>query len=50
MRESLIRWTNWEIKSISHSFEKRDAASIDIPLSVEPEEEVVLRYTARYEW
>ena len=50
VRESLIRWTNWEIKNISHSFEKRDAASIDIPLGVDPEEEKLLRYTVRYEW
>ncbi len=50
VRESLFRWTNWEIIDSTHRFEKRDAASVEFKVDIEPEQEQVLRYTARYTW
>ncbi|MDJ0657010.1 MAG: hypothetical protein QNJ40_22810 [Xanthomonadales bacterium] len=48
--ESLIRWSNWQIQNNSHDFEKRDASSISFELTIDPEQEEVLTYTARYDW
>ncbi len=50
VREAMIRWTNWNIKQASHDFERLDAGTIEFVLDIEPEREVVLTYTVRYEW
>ena len=46
--ERLIRWSNWEILSSSHPFEKLNAHTIEFRIDVSPGEEVVLNYTVQY--
>ena len=48
--EKLYRWSNWEILSSSHDYEKIDSATIEFRPLVEPGAEVVVTYTARYSW
>lgn len=50
VRESLFRWTNWSIENASHTHTKRDAANISFSVDIDPDEEAVLTYTARYTW
>jgi len=50
VKENLYRWTNWEIVQRTHDFEKIDSRTIHFPVTIEPEEEVVVRYTVRYTW
>ena len=50
VKETLYRWTNWEIVSSSHTYRKEDARSVYFPITVPPGEEVNLRYTVRYTW
>lgn len=50
VKESLYRWVNWNIASKSHDYRKEDARTIVFPVSVAPESEVVVRYTANYSW
>jgi hypothetical protein len=48
--EHLYRWSNWEIKRKSQSFQKIDSQTIEFRVQVKPEEEKVLGYTVRYTW
>ncbi len=48
--ETLYRWSNWRLIDASHEFEKLDAARVRFRVPVPADEEVVLRYVARYEW
>ncbi|MEZ4672062.1 MAG: hypothetical protein R3E39_29505 [Anaerolineae bacterium] len=48
--EHLYRWSNWEILNSSDTFEKKDSATIEFRLDVQPGEEKVLTYTVRYTW
>jgi len=50
VKENLYRWVNWRITSSSHTFEKHDARTIHIPVTVPADKEVVVRYTVRYTW
>jgi hypothetical protein len=50
VKENLYRWSNWKIVSSSHAFEKQDARTIHIPVTVAADKEVVVRYTVRYTW
>ncbi|HTT09936.1 MAG TPA: hypothetical protein VMG60_03515 [Burkholderiaceae bacterium] len=50
VKETLYRWTNWEIVSSSHTYRKEDARTIYFPVTVPPGEEVTVRYTVRYTW
>jgi hypothetical protein len=50
VRESLLRWSNWELVRQSHDFEKLDAATLEFTVEVAPEDETVISYTVRYEW
>lgn len=50
VKENLYRWVNWEIKQSTHKFDKQDARTIHFPVTVEPDGEVVIRYTVRYSW
>lgn len=47
--ERLFRWANWEILSASLPYDKHDARTIEFRPSVPPGEEVVVRYTVRYQ-
>lgn len=48
--EHLYRGENWEIVSKSMDYKKSDSNTIEFPLTVSPDEEKVITYTARYSW
>ncbi len=48
--EHLYRWSNWQITSKSHSYRKLDANQIEFPVTIQPDGEVVIAYTAHYSW
>ena len=50
VKENLYRWVNWKIVSYTHPFEKQDARTIHIPVTVGADKEAVIRYTVRYTW
>jgi hypothetical protein len=50
VKEVLYRWTNWEIVSKSHAYDKQDSRTIHFPVTVPAGEEVTLRYSVRYWW
>jgi len=50
VKETLYRWSGWEIREASHKYEKKDARTIHFPVEVEPDGEVVVTYSVRYEW
>ena len=50
VRERLYRGAGWTITKASHQYEKRDATSIVLPVTVAPDAEAVVSYTVRYAW
>jgi len=48
--EHLYRWTNWKLAEQSHQFKKRDAQTIEFPVTVAPDGEQVVTYTVHYSW
>ena len=50
VRETLYRWTNWEITSKSDEYEEQDSRTIFFPVTLEPDEEKIITYTVRYTW
>ena len=48
--EHLYRGGNWEIVSKSMDYKKSDSNTIEFPITVSPDEEKVITYTARYSW
>jgi hypothetical protein len=46
--EHLFRYSNWEIKDASHKYREIDAATIEFPVTVKPDEEVTITFTAHY--
>jgi hypothetical protein len=48
--EHLYRGTNWEIASKSDDYQKKDSQTIEFPVSVAPDAEKVITYTAHYSW
>jgi len=48
--EHLYRGTNWEIVTKSDDFQKKDSQTVEFPLSVAPDSEKVVTYTAHYTW
>jgi hypothetical protein len=48
--EHLYRWTNWKLIEQSHQFKKRDAQTIEFPVTVTPNGEAVVTYTVHYSW
>ena len=50
IRESLYRWSNWDITRKSADFEKVDSRTIHFPVDVPADDEVVVTYTVRYTW
>ena len=50
VKENLYRWVNWQITASTHPFEKQDARTIHIPVTVAADKEAVIRYTVRYTW
>jgi len=48
--EHLYRWTNWKLTQQSADFKKKDAQTIEFPVSVAPNGEQVITYTVHYSW
>jgi hypothetical protein len=48
--EHLYRWINWEVPTHSDSFKKTDSKTIEFPVTIAPDEEKVITYTAHYTW
>ena len=48
--EHLYRWTNWKLTEQSNQFKKRDAQTIEFPVTVAPDGEAVVTYTVHYSW
>ncbi len=49
-REYLYRWSQWSVTQHNREFAKRDAATIDFPLTIEADGEAKVKYTVRYTW
>jgi hypothetical protein len=50
VKENLYRWTNWQITSKSHDFEKQDARTVHFPVKIASGAEATVRYTVHYSW
>jgi hypothetical protein len=48
--EHLYRWTNWKLAEQSQDYKKRDAQTIEFPVTVAPGGEQVVTYTVHYSW
>lgn len=48
--EHLYRGENWEIVSKSSDYKKDDSNTIEFPVTIPPDEEKTITYTARYTW
>ncbi len=48
--EHLCRWSNWAITEKSAAFKKTDAATIEFPVPLKPDEELTVTYTVHYSW
>jgi hypothetical protein len=48
--EHLYRWTNWKITEQSGEFQKKDAQTIEFPVTIAPNSEQVITYTVHYSW
>ena len=48
--EHLYRAANWDIASSSVEYKKTDSHTIEFPVTVAPEEEKTVTYTAHYSW
>ncbi|TET32762.1 MAG: hypothetical protein E3J72_18885 [Planctomycetota bacterium] len=50
VEEVLYRWVNWEIRDKNTDYVKDAAQKIIFPVKVEPDGEVVIKYTVYYRW
>jgi hypothetical protein len=48
--EHLYRCTNWKLMEQSHPSKKRDAQTVEFPVTVVPNGEQVVTYTVHYSW
>lgn len=48
--EHLYRWSNWEIQQNNHDFVKKDAQTIEFPVTVGPDGTKTVSYTVEYTW
>ncbi|HEY1264826.1 MAG TPA: hypothetical protein VGF06_14960 [Terriglobales bacterium] len=48
--EHLYRWTNWKLMEQSHEWRKKDAQTIEFPVTIAPDSEQVVTYTVHYSW
>jgi hypothetical protein len=48
--EHLYRWITWDIPVHSDSFKKTDSKTIEFPVTIAPDEEKTITYTAHYTW
>jgi hypothetical protein len=50
VRETLFRWSSWEIEDSSKPYQKRSAQTIDFSVSLAADSETEISYTVRYKW
>jgi hypothetical protein len=50
VRETLFRWSNWNILSSSQPYTKEDANTIAAMVKVPANGSATLRYRVRYSW
>jgi len=48
--EHLYRWLTWNVSAKSDSYRKLDAQSIEFPVTIAPDGEKTITYTAHYTW
>ena len=48
--EHLYRWSNWKLTEQSHESKKKDAQTVEFPVTVAPDGEQVITYTVHYSW
>ncbi|HEX6505656.1 MAG TPA: hypothetical protein VF011_20610 [Terriglobales bacterium] len=48
--EHLYRWSNWEIQDKSTTYTKKDAQTVEFPVTVAADGEQVVTYTVHYSW
>lgn len=48
--EHLYRGKNWELVAESDDYQKKDSQTIEFPVTIAPDEEKTITYTARYTW
>jgi len=48
--EHLYRWSNWKLTEQSHPSNKKDAQTVEFPITVAPDGEQVITYTVHYSW
>jgi len=48
--EHMYRSKNWEVTTKSDEFKKKDSQTIEFPVTIPPDGEKVITYTARYTW
>jgi hypothetical protein len=48
--EHLYRGKNWEISAKSDNYKKKDSQTIEFPVTIAPDGEKVITYTAHYTW
>ena len=48
--EHLYRWHNWKIAEQSNEWNKKDAQTVEFPVTVKPDGETVVTYTVHYSW
>jgi hypothetical protein len=48
--EHLYRWMNWDVPSHSDAFNKTDSKTIEFPVTIAPDGEKTITYTAHYSW
>jgi hypothetical protein len=48
--EHLYRWVNWDISTHSDPFNKTASKTIEFPVTIAPDAEKTITYTAHYSW
>jgi hypothetical protein len=48
--EHLYRWITWDVPTHSDPFNKTDSKTIEFPVTIAPDEEKTITYTAHYSW
>jgi hypothetical protein len=48
--EHLYRALTWDIASSSSEYKKTDSHTIEFPVTIAPDEEKTISYTAHYTW
>jgi hypothetical protein len=48
--EHLYRWITWDVSVHSAPFKKNDSKTIEFPVTIAPDEEKIITYTAHYTW